>query len=663
MSYFTLRMQFGPHQDASEISRQVQHLLEHAPVDEVMFFFFGEEQNDGHETPGRIREWIKNSRPYRDLLRQSGIPVSLNPWHTILHSDSGRTLKSGQTWQTLVDPAGRQASAMVCFLDPGWRKYYLETLKLYAAEKFRVIWIDDDIRYHNHQPLEWGGCFCPLHIAEFNKRAGTQASREEIVKACLAPGQPHPWRSIWMDTWQETVLEFLGQCHAVLAGNGVRMGLMSSSMEAHSAEGRRWRQWWDTFGGGKPPIHRPHFWGYSDAPGSHLIYGMASIDQNRSIQPAVVESGPEIECFPYGTWNKSFRQTFAQMVLAQMHGATNLNISLFDFMGNNIHDVPEKTEFLKRVRPAMDWLSDTFPDKLRTHGVGLPWSEDLGRLIQLDDGATWSDLQVSSRGWGHWLGAAGISFSTREAETVNAISGAVAWGLSDEIILRMLKKSLLLDGMAANILVNRGFGQSIGISSCRMVTQNDMLYSIEECVSEEFSFRTGVQMTVNNKQHTKRMLQAELDSSASIISVLRSPTQKILGHGAFTFINPDGGKVAVVPWDASVSETPLIDVYRTAQLVKIISWLSVPLSIGTVEGGAWLVPQFFRSGDTWRAVIWNVSSDDHDAIHVHRPSGMPPIRSIFHLQPSGEILTVAPVGDTMTLASPLRQWECLILVC
>ena len=62
----------------------------------------------------------------------------------------------------MVDPNGKVASAVICFLDPQWRKYYFETLRMYALEGFRVVWIDDDIRYHNHTPLDWGGCFCPL---------------------------------------------------------------------------------------------------------------------------------------------------------------------------------------------------------------------------------------------------------------------------------------------------------------------------------------------------------------------------------------------------------------------------------------------------------------------------------------------------------------------
>ena len=251
--YFTLRMQFGPHQDPDFVTEQLLELVRVAPVDEVMFFFFAEEQNDGHDTLERIQQWIDCSRPYRRALKEAGVETSLNPWHSVLHCGRHRTFKPGQKWTPMVGSKGAEEPPVVCFLDPDWQKYFFETLRMYAGEGFRVVWIDDDIRYHNHGDLHWGGCFCPLHVAEFNHRAHTNAAREEIVNACLQPGTPHPWREIWMEMWQETILSFLNDCRLILEKGNTKMGLMSSAMEAHGAEGRRWEEWWDVFGGGRPP--------------------------------------------------------------------------------------------------------------------------------------------------------------------------------------------------------------------------------------------------------------------------------------------------------------------------------------------------------------------------------------------------------------------------
>ena len=668
-SHFTLRMQFGPHQDPYDITEQLQRLVAEAPVDEIMFFYFAEEQNDGHETLERVREWVEQSRPYRETMARAGVQVSLNPWHSLLHCDRGRTLKAGQAWQTMVDFQGIAATAVVCPLDGTWQRYFIETLRLYAAEGFRVVWIDDDIRYHNHAPLQWGGCFCPLHVAEFNRRAGTQATREEIVRACLAPGAPRMWRAIWFDMWQETLLAFLDQCRKTLAAGGTQMGLMSSSMEAHGAEGRRWEAWWAAFGGGSSPVHRPHFWTYGDATGPMLIHGIAALDQNRSIHPPALETGPEIENFYYGRWNKSFRQTFAQMAVAHILGSTNLNISIYDFMGNRPDDEPERAAFLKQVRPNLDWLADSFPMTMQSAGVGVPWSQEMGRAIHTERGESWFELHCPSRGWAYWLGAAGVAFSARAQERVNALAGPLAWSFDDATLKRWLAAGLLLDGVAAAILVERGLGEWIGVRSCRWITQDDALYSMEECRDAAFSLRVGGQISVNSRRHTRRLLQAEVTSaegahSVRFISDVRCPTQQVVGQGAFVYENAPGGRVAVVPWDASVDTTPMMDIHRATQIQRIVAWLAGLESTGWVEGGPWLLPQFLvdRSGKLgWRGAIWNASPDAVSALHIHRPAGMPPITAAWHLTPAGERLAAQVDRETIHLARPMHEWELVVV--
>ncbi|MDP5316155.1 hypothetical protein [Streptomyces poriferorum] len=224
------------------------------------------------------------------------------------------------------------AAAQVCPLDPAWRAYYAETLRRYAAEDVDAVWIEDDIRLHNHRPLDWGGCFCELHLAEFTRRTGIATTLEELVAACTAPGEPHAWRGRWLDCWDATQRELLTSWRDILGG---RLGLMSSRIDQHAAEGRDWSAWLEL-----PGLHRPHFWAYSDTGGTELPYASIQFDMQRSVQPDAVRILPEIECWPYGQWNKSFRQTAAQMSLAHVLGCDGLAISLYDFLGNHPDDEP-----------------------------------------------------------------------------------------------------------------------------------------------------------------------------------------------------------------------------------------------------------------------------------------------------------------------------------
>ena len=669
-SHVTLRMQFGPHQDPDRVTHQLLDLVRVAPVDEIMFFFYAEALCNGHETLDEIRQWIDRSRPYRTAMAELGITISLNPWHSILHCDRGRRLKPEQPWQLMVDPNGREATAMVCPLGRGWRAYYEQVLGLLAAEDFRVIWIDDDIRYHNHGDLHWGGCFCPLHVAEFNRRAGTQATRDQIVAEVAAPGTPHPWRGLWLDMWDESHVAMISRWREIVEAKGSRLGLMSSLVETHAAEGRRWPDWWQALAGDKPPIHRPHYWAYNTMPGRYVSEWIARLDQSRSIQPDNVESGPEVECSPYGRWNKSFREIGAEMSLAHVLGSTNLNVSLYDFMGNDPGDEPQRAPFLAEWRPTLDWLADLFPMTLRSVGVGVPWSPDMGRTMHAYEGGGWEALSCPSRGWTGWLGGAGQAFSTRASDHVNAVSGPIAWAFSDEQWRAWLAKGVLLDGQAAAILLERGLGRLIGVKTGRLITQAEVIYAVEQCTDAAFGLREGAQTSVNRGMHARQLFQADLVDGVHVASDIRGPKQDVVGHGLVLFENELGGRVAVVPWmvdlpgprDSFMSDGIDMNVQRAAQLNAVVAYLDCDKSCGHVSGGPWLTPQFLTDGHVWRGVVWNGSPDAVDTFTVHWPAAMPQPSHAVHVNGQGQRADATIDGHVVRLPRPMYQYEYVVLI-
>jgi hypothetical protein len=657
---YTARMQFGPHQDSEGIMAEILGACRAGRIDEVMFFAFAEEQNDGHDPLERIRAWMAAIRPWKAALEAEGVEVSLNPWHSLLHCDRHRTLKPGQDWQTMVDWRGQAASAMACPLDPAWRAYYAEAMGLFAAEGFRVIWVDDDIRYHNHAPLDWGGCWCPLHVAAFNARAGVEASRDEIVAKVLAPGEPHPWRQVWLDLWDESHCALVAAWRDIVEAEGARLGLMSSGLDAHAMEGRRWGKWWAALASRFPKTHRPHFWGYSDGSGDMIVYGIAQLQQTRLVQPDDCESSPEIENFPYGPWNKSFRQTAAQMALAQVFGSDRLAVSLYDFMGNLPSDEPERAAFLGKIKPLLAWLGGQFPRNMMPAGVGLPWHEDVSRNLHTDGRRDWRALEAPSRGWGNWLGAFGFAFQAHAHPAVNALSGAMAWGFDEETLRTWLARGLLLDGPAAAILVERGLGELIGLDTARFVDQTSVLYAMEETVDAEFGLRVGAQMSLNaEKPYKDRLLQGGLMAGTTRISVLRDPLQREVGHGGVLFENGLGGRTAVMPWDASAGTN--LCTQRQAQLDRVLHWLSRGTAFGAVRGGAWLVPQFFTDGTNWRGVVWNASPDAIRDFSVAPPEGMGPIVRATRCDAEGRSSEATVSQDGISLDAPLHQWEFVVL--
>src|SRR5262249_30117404 len=142
---------------------------------------------------------------------------------------------------------------------------------------------------------------------------------------------------------------------------------------------------------------------------------------------------------------------------------------------------------------------------------------------------------------------------------------------SDDEIRQWLSGGLLLDGIAASILVERGFGDLLGVRSGRLVTQEEIPYSIEQCVDADFSLRVGAQMSLDHADYASALFQGELLEGARVASDLRRPTQEVVGHGLTLFANALGGRVAIVPWRAD--SRLLMNLRRATQLTKTLAYL------------------------------------------------------------------------------------------
>jgi hypothetical protein len=227
-------------------------------------------------------------------------------------------------------------------------------------------------------------------------------------------------------------------------------------------------------------------------------------------------------------------------------------------------------------------------------------------VLQLERPGGWSDLVCPSRGWAHWLGAAGIATSVHTRPAGGRPRRAWGARLPDDQIRQWLTRGLLLDGTAARILEERGFGSLTGLTDLRVITQDQVVYATETCTHPDFTRRVGAQLSVNSEFFTafgQQLIQGLPAPAAQEITELRGPAQERVGHGILRFTNELGGRVVITPWNADTK--PVLNALRAEQLARLLRWLDPGGACGRVEGGAWLVPLVLRDEQAWRAVIWN----------------------------------------------------------
>lgn len=641
---YGLRFQILPDRNAMARTRELAAFCRQHKIPAVHLFMNAEEWNRGHMTEAEIRKHLTMFQRIVPILRQAGLAVHLNPWSTTLHCSRGRRLRAGQPFECMVSPMGKQAHAVASFACPCWRKYLVSLYGRMAAIGFDTLWLEDDWRYHNHGDLDWGGDFSEAMLKRFARKIGHRVTRAEVVRKVLQPGRPHPWRKQWLALWRECQETCAGEIrNAVAKANPrARLGIMSSGMDVHSAEGRDWHGLFRAMAINGRAVHRPNFASYAETTEvlAHL-HGYAALDIQKRMRPSWVEAHPEIENFPFGRFGKSDTTTYFQMALAKIMGSEGLLLDLHPMTGNGVAEELGVGAMLDKSFPALAWLARQFPRSLESRGVGVPFKAKAAETIRLAAGANYNQLASVSETPGYLLGRSGIAFQMAVSPDVNVLWGPKAWAFTDDEMISMLGHGLWLDAEAAEIIVQRGFGKYLGMRMQRWLERDSALYNVERVVSAACGVRIGFNASCNS---CKRVLVLEPAAGAERWTDVMDCMNKTVGAGLTVFRNVLGGRVAVSAfqmqrewqkgewiWNLNFQRQILVQ-----HLIRRLAQRSSPVM---TSGAPHMFPIDLRCGSERKVVVANLCIDPShvtvsipgaqrvNACTVIRPLGKPqPVR-------------------------------------
>ena len=634
---YHLRFQIHPGADALADATALAKFCAEASVDEVVLLLNAEELYSGHSVGPDEDLWFDTADRTREVLHDAGIEVSLNPWVTVGHADRGRRDTLG--FAPMVSPTGQVAAAQASFACPRWRRWVTGHYGRFAELGFRVLWLEDDFRYHNHAPLHWGGGFEPLMLQRFAELTGEQPTREQLVAAVTAPGPPHPWRAKLQQVWrtaQLEVAELLADTVAERSGGRSQLGLMSSWLDTTSVEGRDWAALFGALAVNGQASHRPHFAPYTDAPGRELSFSVWTLELQRALRPASVSCEPEIENWPHTSWSKSDTQTWSEMAAAQLAGSDALLLNVHPMHAKRADRYPRVGDLLLRSRPALDWIAERQPRDLVTDGVYVPFEQDTAAYVH----ARTADLDALAAGPGpaaDFLLRSGVPI-TADPAPVAVLFGQLARALPDHELRRLLSGGLLLDGTAAVILAERGLGPLIGLREGRLVDREQQAqdgphqdpYAAEELLETCDPGAVGMLLSVNVQPALARLLPTEDVSLWTRVVTSRGETW---GAGRYGFVNESGGRVAVLAATA-VDELPHSDDGQQLLHAMIRFLEGEHRRLPLVSGGPYLIPQWTRVDGGHRLAVANGSADPA-IVRVSVPT--------------------APVAPGATLLAPLAQ--------
>lgn len=473
--------------DEREIESLKRFAME-ADVDDVAVFCNVEEINTGHMTSEEQTRWLELLQAVQAAMQPMGITVSVNHWHSLMHADLGKHLRSGQNFRRMVDVDGREADLCVCPMCEQWQDYFTKLYARYASLSPNILWVEDDFRLHNHDPLRWGGCFCQAHMEEYSRRAGKKLTREEFVAGVLAPGDPHPYRKIWLDVNRETMRTLAQKIGRAVheAHAQTRMGLMSSVPFIHAAEGRDWHGILNGLAAGNRCVSRIHLPCYNEmAPKDYMMqFNMVSM-ASRALIPADTDVYPELENYPYSLFAKSRLFTRFQMLAAMPLDLAGMTIDLFDLNGSGISFDEGYQTMLHALKPFLNELTRRGVFHAQQQGVCVMMDECSSYSLYTKQGTQMEELYPQEVYFAALLNAMGISYryctDPNVTGQVCAVSGQYFRNRTPAQIQAFFEKNyVIVSGDALETLCRMDLGELAEVENLRWMKQNGGEYTYEQ---------------------------------------------------------------------------------------------------------------------------------------------------------------------------------------
>ncbi len=146
---------------------------------------------------------------FRDRLAERGIAAGILVQASLGHD--GRHLPEPSPFTKLVRLSDGVSPEICCPADPAFRAHFRAVFRTLASHRPSVIMLDDDFRL---MARPGRGCACERHVAEFNRRAGTSLTREQLWEHISEKGANDPLTKIYIQTQIDSLIDCVREMRA-----------------------------------------------------------------------------------------------------------------------------------------------------------------------------------------------------------------------------------------------------------------------------------------------------------------------------------------------------------------------------------------------------------------------------------------------------------------
>lgn len=390
---------------------------------------------------------------YRDALAEDGIACGILVQASLGH---GYPI-TPNPFQPYVGMRDGKEKSCCCPEDPLFTEHFCAVLRTLAKEHPKVIMLDDDFR----MLLKDGqGCACPLHMREFNRRAGTNMTRAELAEHIAAHDDNDALTDIFRDIQHDSLVktakafrEAVDSVDPAIQGINCTSGHLCEAVADTSAV---WA------GDGNPRIVRLPNGIYAPL----TPRGFSDLMRNSAICRAKLKKRgvdillAETDTIPFNRYAKSARYLHAQYTAAILEGMQGAKHWLSRSAAFEPASGKAYRDILAKHCGMYEKLAD-LANEIRWVGINAAFIEQDAFRFHKPFG--W---RLHKCDWiAKHLERMGLPFYfAEENDGFAIIEEGMVPDMTDEQINALFAGSVLVDGQSAADLEARGFGALLGVT-------------------------------------------------------------------------------------------------------------------------------------------------------------------------------------------------------
>lgn len=478
------------------------------------------------------------------------------------------TLKSGRSenFQGIVKEDGGEHAFANCPLDKNFIERFSSDVADFATiAKPSLIITEDD-----YSLVAAMGCYCPLHIAEFNKRYGFNFTKKELLSV-LKGRNPESLEIIrkWRELRRDSLAELATAVRNALDVRTpeIPMGYMQAG--GADIDGDCTEAVARAFAGkNHTPFIRLFGAEYSGIKSKEIPNMVFHLLYSKEHLPSDICCLLEADTFPHTRFYTSGKNMMAAMAAAYSYGCNGATFQTQQIIdGAN----EEKAYGLswKKYKPMFKEVNKTVKD-CKLKGVEIAFDPFYSTL----------DAWINDSCWTRSVAAFGIPYKTTDSDILFWDVRRAKYA-TDADIKAALSKNLFLDGDAAKVLYNRGYGEYLGVKvgeDLRTLKGQELLWcdlGSREVIKPEFAKgMVGSHMPCAYILSDDKVYELEPTNTAcEVITEYYNYKQELISPTMTRFENKLGGKVVVMALTVLNNRYQILFNYRRMKLFKdLIKW-------------------------------------------------------------------------------------------